>query len=168
MATASTILYQEKSNMSCKKLTIPLFCLFLGATAQAQDRGFGMGVILGDPSGISGKSWISRKTAFVGAVAWSLQRDEALHLHLDHLFHDFNAIRADRGTMALYYGFGGRIKFANKSTISARIPIGMDYLFEDAPLDLFLELVPMLDLIPRPELNLNGGVGIRYFFNTRK
>jgi hypothetical protein len=142
--------------------------LGLVATAPAQERGLGLGVILGEPSGISGKSWLSKKTALAGALAWSLDRDEALHVHLDHLFHDFDSMPVEQGTLALYYGFGGRIKFADESTISIRIPIGLNYLFASAPMDLFLEIVPMLDLIPRTEVNLNGGVGIRYFFKTTK
>src|SRR5262245_52081899 len=154
--------------MSCRKLSLLFFILFLAATARAQERGFGLGVILGEPSGISGKSWLSKKTALAGAVAWSLEKDEALHIHLDHLFHDFDSMPVEQGTLALYYGFGGRIKFANESTISVRIPIGMNYLFASAPMDLFLEIVPMLDLIPRTEFNLNGGVGIRYFLKTTK
>ena len=140
----------------------------LRAAAHAQDRGFGLGVILGEPSGISGKSWLSKNTALAGAVAWSLEREGALHLHLDHLFHDFDSMPVEQGIMALNYGFGGRIKFAEKSTVSIRIPIGLNYLLENAPVDLFMELVPMLDLIPTTEFNLNGGIGVRYFFNQKK
>ena len=154
--------------MPCKRLWVLGFILGLVATAPAQERGFGLGVILGEPSGISGKSWLSKKTALAGAVAWSLESDEALHVHLDHLFHDFDSMPVEQGTMALYYGFGGRIKFADESTISIRIPIGLNYLFEAAPMDVFLEIVPMLDLIPRTEVNLNGGIGIRYFFKPTK
>ncbi|MGH7493065.1 MAG: hypothetical protein ACREOO_11790 [bacterium] len=154
--------------MPCKRLSVLFFMLCLVTTAQAQERGFGLGVILGEPSGISGKSWMTKKTALAGAVAWSLERDEALHVHLDHLFHDFDSMPVEQGTLALYYGFGGRIKFADESTISIRIPIGLNYLFASAPMDLFLEVVPMLDLIPKTEVNLNGGIGIRYFFKTSK
>ncbi len=151
-----------------KKLPVLLFIVLTVTTARAQDRGFGLGVILGEPSGISGKSWLSKKTALAGAVAWSLENEEALHIHLDHLFHDFDSTPVEPGTMALYYGFGGRIKFADNSTISVRIPIGLNYLVETAPVDFFLEIVPMLDLIPNTDFNLNAGLGVRYFFKTAK
>ena len=154
--------------MPCKRLSVLFSMLCFMTTAQAQERGLGLGVILGEPSGISGKSWLAKKTALAGAVAWSLENEEALHLHLDHLFHDFDSMPVEQGTLALYYGFGGRIKFADESTISIRIPIGLNYLFATAPMDLFLEVVPMLDLIPRTEVNLNGGIGIRYFFKPTK
>ncbi len=151
-----------------QKLPLLLFTFFLGTAAFAQDRGLGLGVILGEPSGVSGKSWLSNKTALAGAVAWSLEGEEALHVHLDHLFHDFNSMPVEEGTLALYYGFGGRIKFADKGTVSVRIPLGMNYWFENAPIDFFLEIVPMLDLIPNTEFNFNGGIGVRYFFKTKK
>jgi len=154
--------------MSYKSCACLFFALVLVTSARAQDQGFGLGVILGEPSGLSGKSWLSKKTALAGAVAWSLTKDEALHIHLDHLFHDFNSMAVEEGTLALYYGFGGRIKFAHQSTISVRIPIGLNYLFANAPVDFFLEIVPMLDLVPSTEFALNGGFGIRYFFNSKK
>jgi len=48
--------------------------------------------------------------------------------------------------------------------VGVRIPVGINYIFAKAPLDIFLEIVPMLELVPRTEFNLNGGIGIRYFF----
>jgi hypothetical protein len=154
--------------MSALRLSLIAFTIFWATTSYAQDRGFGLGVILGEPSGVSGKSWLNKKNAFAGAVAWSLEREEALHVHLDHLFHDFDSLPVEQGTMAWYYGFGGRIKFAEKSTLSVRIPVGLNYLMGNAPVDFFFEIVPLLDLIPNTEFNLNGGLGIRYFFKTVK
>ena len=69
------------------------------------------------------------------------------------------------GSLPFYYGIGGRIRFDEEdSRIGARIPLGLDYLFEGSRFDLFLELVPILDLAPETELNLNAGLGARYFF----
>lgn len=154
--------------MSSKTLCTLMGMLFYATITQAQDRGFGLGVIVGEPSGISGKSWLSPKTALAGALAWSLETEEALHFHLDHVFHDFDSMPLEQGMLAFYYGFGGRVKFSRESTVSIRIPIGLNYLFENAPVDVFLEVVPMLDLIPGTEFNMNGGIGIRYFFKTAR
>jgi len=41
---------------------------------------------------------------------------------------------------------------------------GINYLFEGVPLDIFLELVPILDLAPEMGFDFNGAIGIRYFF----
>ncbi|NUO79092.1 hypothetical protein HUU05_03375 [candidate division KSB1 bacterium] len=138
--------------------------LALQSNVAAQHHGFGVGVIFGEPSGINGKHWLSNRTAIVGAVAWSVGKEDALHLHGDYLFHDFDLLHAERGKMALYYGLGGRIRFEDDSVIGARIPVGLNYLFAKAPVDLFLELVPMLDLAPDTKFDMNGGVGVRFFF----
>jgi len=37
-------------------------------------------------------------------------------------------------------------------------------LFADTPLDIFVEVVPVLDLVPDTDLDFNGAVGIRYIF----
>ncbi len=130
-----------------------------------QQEGFGLGIIVGEPTGLSGKLWMSEHTALVGGAAWSFGREEeALHLHLDYLHHNFEVIKVDKGQLPIYYGIGGRLKLEDDSRIGLRLPVGLNYIFEQAPLDLFMEIVPILELVPETEFNLNGGIGIRYFF----
>ena len=50
------------------------------------------------------------------------------------------------------------------SRIGIRIPVGLAYLVESEPLDVFVEIVPLLDLAPDTEFDLNASVGARYFF----
>jgi hypothetical protein len=45
-----------------------------------------------------------------------------------------------------------------------RIPFGLSYEFERTPIELFLEVVPMIDLIPATEIGMAGAVGFRYYF----
>ena len=45
-----------------------------------------------------------------------------------------------------------------------RVPLGVTYLFEEAPFDVFFELVPVLDLSPDVDLDINVAVGLRYYF----
>ncbi len=44
------------------------------------------------------------------------------------------------------------------------MPVGISYEFEKTPVELFLEVVPMLDLIPSTEVDMGGAVGFRYYF----
>jgi hypothetical protein len=141
-------------------LTLILFC----AAAQAQDEGFGLGVILGEPTGISWKAWSGSRTAVDGAVAWSFEKEAALHLHADLLWHNFGPVKADRGEFNLYYGIGGRVKFEDGSKLGVRVPLGLGYLFDTAPMDFFIEIVPILDLAPETDFSLNAALGVRYFF----
>ena len=141
-----------------------LIAVFSSGNAAAQESGFGLGIILGEPTGISFKNWIGSRTAIDSGVAWSFGNNDSLHLHADYLVHDFNFFKIKKGKLALYYGIGGRVKTEKKSRIGVRIPIGISYIFENAPLDIFLELAPLLDLVPSTEFGLTGGVGIRYYF----
>ena len=141
-----------------------LMVMLTCGTAQAQDKGFGLGIILGEPTGISGKLWTGHHTAIDGAIAWSFEKKSSMHLHGDLLFHNFNRARVDEGKLLLYYGIGGRVKFEDKSKVGVRVPLGINYLFAKAPLDFFLEIVPILDLAPSTDFSLNGAIGIRYFF----
>ncbi len=141
-------------------LTAVLLC----GTAEAKGSGFGLGIIVGEPTGLSAKLWTGNSTAIDGAVAWSFGKDSALHLHADYLFYNFNLFKVEKGKLPLYYGIGGRIKLVDDMKVGVRIPVGINYIFAKAPLDIFLEIVPMLELVPRTEFNLNGGIGIRYFF----
>ena len=141
-----------------------ILILILGTTLAAKAGPFGLGVILGEPTGVSMKYWNSKITAIDGAIAWSFEDESALHLHADYLLHAFNLIDVSKGDLPLYYGLGVRLKLQKKDQLGIRIPLGMAYHFEKAPLDIFLEIVPILELIPSTELGFNGSIGIRYYF----
>jgi hypothetical protein len=124
----------------------------------------GLGIMLGEPTGLTVKWWPSQTTAFDVGAAWSFVNEKNFQIHGDFLLHNFNLFRVETGRMALYYGAGARIKFADDLTISLRVPIGISYEFERTPVELFLEVVPMLDLIPSTEPNMAGAIGFRYYF----
>jgi hypothetical protein len=145
-------------------LLIFLTCLLACASAQAQDEGFGLGVILGEPTGISGKLWVEDNKAFDGAIAWSFEDETAVHLHTDLLFHSGNVVRVEMSKLLGYYGIGGRIKFEDNTKVGIRVPLGFNYIATKTPVDVFLEIVPLLDLAPGTKFNVNAAIGIRYFF----
>jgi hypothetical protein len=152
---------------------IPVVILLLaGTTATAAGGNFGLGVIVGEPTGVSLKIWTAENRAFDGGLAWSLGHDYTFHFHADYLFHEFSLITVEKGRLPLYYGIGGRIKILdddirnndNDDRIGIRFPVGLEYLFDNAPFDIFLEVVPILDLTPETEVDLNAAIGFRYFF----
>jgi len=138
--------------------------LFITANASGQASGFGAGVMIGEPTGISLKHWMSRTNAVAGGLAWSLGKHDAFHLHGDYLWHDWDLIKVDKGKLPLYYGVGARLLFADDAHFGIRGVVGLDYLLADIPLDIFLELAPVFDLAPSTEFSFNGGLGARYFF----
>lgn len=144
--------------------------------ARAQDRGVGLGVVLGEPSGIVLKGWIARNQAVDGGLAWSFGRHDSLHVHADYLFHEFDLFKVKEGRLPVYFGVGGRFKLGdndddsgnNSDRVGIRIPLGIDYMFRKVPVDIFLEVVPIMDLMPDTTFALNAGLGARFFFEPAK
>ena len=145
-------------------LSLLLALMSTGAVFPAQEEGFGLGIILVEPTGINFKAWAGYRSAFVGAAAWSFGNEDSLHVHLDYVFHNFRLIKLERDFLPVYFGLGIRVKSEKDVRIGVRIPLGLNYMLKKAPLDIFVELVPVFDLTPGTDLYFNGGVGIRYYF----
>ena len=122
----------------------------------------GLGVIIGEPTGLSLKYWNGSKNAFDLGVAWSLQGNDAISIHGDYLFHHW--LNVKEGKLAIHYGVGARGIFADDSAIGLRIPVGLNYLLESAPLGFFIEIAPIIDIIPSTEADGSSGIGVRYYF----
>jgi hypothetical protein len=145
-----------------KKLFLALVVSSFALGIFAQDSGFGIGVMAGEPTGISAKLWTSQTTAAQFGVAWSI--DSYLHLHGDMIMHKFDLINVSKGELPVYIGLGARVLFADDLDIGIRVPVGLDYHFDSAPFDLFLEVVPILILVPGTDFDFNAAIGFRYFF----
>jgi len=130
----------------------------------AQERRFGAGIILGEPTGLSAKLWVGEKAAVDAAVAWSFQGDGAFYLHASYLYHFFNLEPTLPDSFSAYVGGGGKIVFRKDTELGLRIPVGLSYMLSEVPLEAFLEVAPGILLIPGTDADIGGGIGIRYYF----
>jgi hypothetical protein len=153
-----------------KRLAVVLVfaAIIAPATVSSQPRtgvlpqprtGLGLGVMLGQPSGISAIMWLGGGNAIDAVAAWSFLGGGSLYLHADYQFH----AAADR-PLTFYTGLGGFVQFADDPEIGFRVPLGISYLFEQAPFDIFAEIGPSMALIPETRFLLNGGIGFRIYF----
>ena len=70
--------------MKKKILLLIILSIFSTIPLLAMDKNFGLGVIIGDPTGISVKVWQAKNLAYDGAIAWTTEgKDDVLHLHAD-------------------------------------------------------------------------------------
>ncbi len=142
----------------------------------AQDRGFGMGLILGEPTGLSAKLWTSKINAFDFGLGVGLGGDRIkyegdydntgrIHFHMDYLWHSFNAISSTE-RFPLYYGIGGRFNSGGgyENSIGVRGVFGIAWFPRATPIDVFFELVPVFQVTPLTGLGIDAGLGLRYFF----
>jgi hypothetical protein len=147
------------------------FLLALSVPSQAQGKmnGLGLGIVAGEPTGLSVKKWMDDKSAIDGALAWSFVDETSFQIHSDYLRHRFDFTEEFKGQLPFYYGIGARIKFkgndkGNDDTkLGVRIPVGLTYIFQKKPIDLFMELVPILDITPKTDIKLNAAIGVRYY-----
>ncbi len=143
--------------------------------AYAGEKSLGAGLIIGEPTGISLKYWISKRSAVDFALAWSLSGNNSLHIHSDYLLHNYELFTVRRRKLPLYYGVGVRYideeekrsnknKSEKKKILGIRVPGGVAYFFENIPVDIFIEVVPVVNLYPDTDFDLEIATGARYFF----
>ena len=150
-----------------KKITISFLFIFLATNAFAIERkNFGLGVMAGDPTGITAKFMIDNYSGIDAALGWKTSGDSEFYISSDYLFHIYDLVKIPEKIFPLY--FGGGLRFIDRdkkdNKFGIRIPVGVEYLFFNNSLGAFGELVPILDLTPDTEFDLEFGIGIRYFF----
>src|SRR5262249_20608456 len=70
----------------------------------------GLGAILGSPTGLSFKYWMSQMTAIDAAAAWHFGDEDRFQFHADHLWHiDINRLSIPDSRLPVYVGVGGRV-----------------------------------------------------------
>jgi len=153
-----------------------LCALAFGAQAARAETGLGIGVIVGEPTGVSIKKWIGETRAVDFAAAWSFSGEGSFQIHADYLIHNFSLLKLEglKGRLPVYFGVGGRIKLkgANEGkeqnneddSVGIRVPFGIAYIFADSPVDVFAEIVPVLDVVPDTKLHVNAAIGARFYF----
>lgn len=157
-----------KTYFTALLLGVTLLSMAPQAKAQTNSGDFGLGIILGEPTGLSAKLFMGNNRAFDFGAAWSFGNNSSMHIHSDYLIHRFDLISVDSGQLPLYYGIGARARLADNAQLGVRIPVGLSYYFPNDPLELFFEIVPILDLAPKTSFSGNGGFGIRYYFGKAR
>ncbi|MEJ2720919.1 MAG: hypothetical protein P8181_07230 [bacterium] len=81
-------------------------------------------------------------------------------------YHRYDLIKVEKGRLPLFFGVGGRVEFREHADdlVGVRIPVGLAYEFDNAPFDVFGEIVPLMDLAPDTDFDLEGAVGARFYF----
>ena len=127
------------------------------------DNEASFGMAAPNPAGLTIKYWTSDVNALAFFASWKTSTSKYI-FQMDYLTHDFTAIPMQVGSMPFYYGLGVRVKTQKGASTetSIRIPVGISYLMDTAPIDLFAELGPRLRISPSTKFKLNIMFGIRY------
>lgn len=144
------------------------------STAHAQSEQFGLGVILGDPTGLSGKMKWDESHSVDMALAYSSGRRSGLQLHADYLWDRARSWGTAEGPLDMYYGLGGRIityderkndgRRESLVSIGPRGAIGLSFNINNPNLEIFGELAAILEIAPSVGVDLDAGIGARIRF----
>ncbi|MFZ5947523.1 MAG: hypothetical protein ACOYU5_06095 [Stygiobacter sp.] len=147
-----------------KTLLFILFTSILTTEIISQEKGFGIGVMIGEPTGISAKYWLDNSTAVDFGLAYSLFHSKSsFSFHADYVIHNYELIKSNY-KIPIYYGVGGRIRlYSNNTYLGARGVAGILYIDKNYPFDVFFEIAPVFNLLPETSLHLDLAIGARYY-----
>lgn len=145
-----------------QKMMLLIIILLISVASYSQNRNFGIGMQLGEPTGVDAKIWTNNVNAFDFGLAWSFDDREEMILQTDYVWHSFDVFPVSQGELPIYFGIGARFIFSEDPLFGARVPVGVAYMLETFPLDVFVEIAPILNLTPATRFDLGGGFGVRF------
>ncbi len=145
------------------------------AYAQSQSYGTAIGARLGGlTSGLTIKHFISRDAALEGIVSFGSQSFIITGLYEAH-----NPISGASGLQWLYgvgahigffndggsyYTFRGNRVYNNRSVVGLDLILGLDYKFKGAPINIGLDVKPIIDFYDGAIVYFDTGLSIRLTF----
>jgi hypothetical protein len=157
------------------------------ATEVGTTRPIGLGFALGSPTSIVGKYFLNDQNAIdAGLAFWRWGRGRCddgppterrcddwgyLGLNADYLW--FQTLAQGTAKLDWHFGPGGRLWIGDDEyygdgssvALAARMPIGVDLTFEKPEfLEVFVELAPALYIIPGVGFDVEGFIGVRFYF----
>lgn len=156
-----------------------LFALFLVAAPAAlagDHQTFGLGIVLGEPTGVTAKYFLSPNGALDFDLAFSLIESH-LWFSTDYLYHFGDLAPGAPGVLLRpYIGGGGIIAGRDRDDddhdrddddefgLAGRFTGGLSSLFTEVHLELFIDGSVGVWIVPETDLNLGAVIGLRYFF----
>lgn len=151
-------------------LATVIFQIFFVFNAIADEK-MGVGIVLGDPTGLSFKYDMNSRNSVDAALAWTSSVN--VHLHGDYLWNKPKLFFLDNYPIDLFFGVGARLRDRDKHKfdddddglqLGVRGPVGLRFLFRDPRIELFTELALVMNLTPSTSVDIDFGIGARYFF----
>ena len=136
--------------------------------AQAENA---LGIVLGDPTGLSGRFNLDSEHSLEGALAITSEHYHGLHLHGTYLWDQARTFHLQNSNpFYMYYGLGARIISIDRGehdgeiALAARAPIGLLIKINNPNLEFFGELAAALNVTPNVNADLDVAIGCRIRF----
>jgi len=149
--------------MRVARLVLLLVVLW-SVPARAEGGSFGLGLILGQPTGVTGAFELSDHTAIDAAVGFGWVRDRDFYVHVEFDYFLPTLVKGGSAELSAYLGIGGFFFAHSDPGFGARAPFGLSVDFTSVPLQIFGEASLLLLLTPASDLDVRGAIGFRYYF----
>jgi len=160
--------------MKSRIIVIIFFMVFALNYANAQNKNFGFGFVLGDPTGFSFKFGLGGNNAISAVLGGSSFGTPRIGADYLWYYNSFNS-----SIVELYFGPGAALGFGhshewywhddnkyyehNDLSLGARMIIGINVVPPRTPLEIYLELGPMIEVVPDFHSDVEVGLGVRFF-----
>lgn len=154
--------------MNLKTLLTVFTLLISTSSLSAQNEGFAVGAQMFSPTGITAKATISESAAVTGVVGFNFNEfNNFIHLQTNLILNgNSDAFDIESGILRPYYGVGVNFTFLENldTDIGFRIPLGMEYSFQDQPFEMYMDIAPTVNVERTSAFFLSSSMGFRYFF----
>jgi hypothetical protein len=147
-----------------KRAPVALIPLLVTSIAFGQRSEFGIGAVLGNPTGISVKYWTGERMAVDASLGYLIAREEYLLLSAGLLVHPWS-IESEGDLIRPYLGAGASLGFISQISMGLRLPFGAAYFFASFPMEFFAEIDPVVQLTgpDGSRLGIMGYLGARWY-----
>lgn len=153
------------------KLLVTSFALFFAAFSSGASYALpspgqvGLGLIAGQPSGLSGRYVLSDSASIDAGLSWRLGAVSGVSFYADYLIDKPELIKTVAERFPVHFGIGAAVgSYADTTILAARIPGGISYYFREQPVQLFIELAGFLTLVPDTDFDIEAFLGARFYF----
>lgn len=143
--------------------------LLLSSSQVFANNEFALGLILGNPTGLSGRVGIEDSKSIDFALA-STSGSRNWHLHGTYLIENIKTFQTELAPLNVFYGVGARMtSFENdrkedKTSLGVRLAVGIKMDLPTPSSEVFGEVAPVIDLTPDVDVDFDVGIGFRFRF----
>lgn len=150
-----------------KKLLLFLSALFLSVPAFATPESTGIGLTLGSPYGVTGRTWLDKEKSIDYGVGWDLLNSDKLMVYSDYLWNRPDSFEINGEKFDVFFG-GGLVLRTHSATnedtavFGPRVPVGVSYWLTHPDMELFAQFALDLGLVPHADVFVDLNVGVRF------
>jgi hypothetical protein len=142
--------------------------ILLSLPGLSKNRKYGLGVIIGEPTGISGNYRLNTQNNISAALAFNSD----IYMHGIYSFQKPNSFKVDQFKFGWYFGIGGQLQFKKDTSdnnekkyfMGPRGVIGVNLPIERDEFDIFGETALFLSILPKTDVIISLSVGGRIYF----